>query len=160
LGTYHQAKRRKVKIRRYTPEDRDQLASLWRRTFPEDPPHNEPSQVIDAKLKMDSLIFIAEDGGAIVGAVMAGYDGHRGWLYAVAVDASARRNGIGSALVKEAIAALEQLGCIKVNLQVRSSNSSVVSFYESLGFKVEERISMGMLLKPGTQQSVGGDDDD
>ena len=95
-----------MKIRRYRPEDRDRLAGLWRRVFPEDPPHNEPGQVIDAKLKVDSLIFLAEDNGAIVGAVMAGHDGHRGWLYAVAVDASARRKGIGSALVKEAVAAL------------------------------------------------------
>ena len=136
-----------MRIRRYTPEDRDQVASLWRRVFPGDPPHNEPSQVIDAKLKVDSLILIAEDAGAIVGAVMAGYDGHRGWLYAVAVDASARRNGIGSALVKQAIAALEQLGCVKVNLQVRSSNAAVIAFFERLGYSIEDRASLGKVLE-------------
>jgi ribosomal protein S18 acetylase RimI-like enzyme len=145
-----------MNIRPFVVNDRTQLASLWNRVFPDDPPHNEPNQVIDAKLQVDSLIFVAIDSESIVGAVMAGYDGHRGWLYAVAVDAASRRQGIGSALVRQAVSALEQLGCIKINLQVRASNAAVVAFYESLGFKVEERISMGKLLQAGAQQIAAG----
>jgi len=74
---------------------------------------------------------------------MAGYDGHRGWLYAVAVLQSHQRQGVGTALVKEAEARLSALGCTKINLQVRSSNIAVVSFYRSLRYEIEERVSMG-----------------
>ncbi len=137
-----------IHVRPYAPGDREALAELWCRVFPDDPPHNEPNDVIEAKLKVDSLIFVAEDNGRVTGAVMAGYDGHRGWLYAVAVDVTTRRCGVGSLLVKSAVAELKRLGCIKVNLQIRASNAAVVSFYESLGFKVEDRISMGALLTP------------
>jgi hypothetical protein len=78
---------------------------------------------------------------------MAGYDGHRGWLYAVAVDHPHRRHGIARHLVAHALDALRQLGCIKVNLQIRSDNAQVVAFYESLGFCIEDRISMGLNLR-------------
>ncbi|MFC1597622.1 GNAT family acetyltransferase, partial [Planctomycetota bacterium] len=91
----------------------------------------------------DNLLFVAIEKGQVIGAVMAGYDGHRGWLYAVAVDPNERRNGIGRKLVDHAVLSLKDLGCIKINLQVRSSNAKVVAFYRNLGFKSEERISMG-----------------
>ena len=78
---------------------------------------------------------------------MLGYDGHRGWLYAVAVHPDHRRKQIGTNLIQSAFETLQSLGCIKVNLQVREvNNPEVVAFYESLGFEVEERISMGKLL--------------
>ena len=77
---------------------------------------------------------------------MAGYDGHRGWLYALAVMPSQRRKGVATALVREAERRLENLGCGKVNFQVRSSNSDVVDFYKRLGYEIEDRISMGRRL--------------
>ena len=77
---------------------------------------------------------------------MAGYDGHRGWLCAVAVLPKHRRNGTGATLVKETIAALKSLGCIKVNLQIRSHNRQVADFYQSLGFNIEDRLSMDTLI--------------
>ena len=120
---------------------------LWQRVFPDDPPHNDPSQVISAKRAVDDLIFVALEEDSIVGAAMAGYDGHRGWLYAVAVDHPHRRHGIARHLVAHALDALRQLGCIKVNLQIRSDNAQVVAFYESLGFCIEDRISMGLNLR-------------
>ena len=135
-----------MKFRSYSAQDRDQVISLWQRVLPDDQPHNEASRVIDAKLAVDEMLFIAEDNGAIIGSAMAGYDGHRGWLYSVAVDPQHRRKGIGRELVETAVQELKCIGCIKVNLQVRSTNSQVVEFYESLGFTVEERISMGKLL--------------
>ena len=135
-----------MKFRSYSVQDRDQVISLWQRVLPDDQQHNEPSRVIDAKLAVDAMLFIAEDNGTIIGSAMAGYDGHRGWLYSVAVDPQHRRNGIGRELVETTVQALKSIGCIKVNLQVRSTNSQVVEFYESLGFTVEERISMGKLL--------------
>ncbi|MGV3592809.1 MAG: GNAT family acetyltransferase [Gammaproteobacteria bacterium] len=127
--------------------DRDALIALWRKVFPDDPPHNDPARVLAAKLKVDDLIFICEYDGKIVGACMAGYDGHRGWLYAVAVSPEQRRHGVGTLLVKAALKELKNLGCIKVNLQVRPTNTTVAAFYSSLGFAVEDRLSMGLLMQ-------------
>ena len=93
------------------------------------------------------MFFVAaDDTDSVVGTVIAGYDGHRGWIYSLAVDPSQQRRGIGSALVKQAEVALERLGCPKLNLQVRSDNASVIKFYQSLGYDTEDRISMGKLL--------------
>ena len=78
---------------------------------------------------------------------MAGYDGHRGWLYAVAVLPAYRRDGIASALIREAERRLLALGCPKINLQVVAANASTAAFYEKLGYAVEERISMGKPLR-------------
>ena len=135
-----------MKIRQFCESDRSDLIKLWHAVFPDDPSHNEPSKVIEAKLAIDNLIFIAEHEGLIIGACMAGYDGHRGWLYAVAVCKEQRRSGAGSALVQHAIQALKVMGCIKVNLQIRATNTQVTTFYESLGFVIEERLSMGTFI--------------
>lgn len=133
-------------IRKYQAGDRETLIALWQHVFPDDPPHNEPSAVLEAKLAVDDLIFVAEDKDEIIGACMAGYDGHRGWLYAVAVKPDHRRDGLGKELVATTIRAMQALGCIKVNLQIRADNTAVAEFYKSLGFSVEDRISMGVLL--------------
>lgn len=135
-----------MKIRKYVPQDRAKLIELWQQVFPDDPPHNEPASVIDAKLSIDDLIFVAESEDSIIGACMAGYDGHRGWIYAVAVNPEFRRHGLGKQLVTAAIEAMQALGCIKVNLQIRADNTAVAEFYKALGFSVEDRLSMGVLL--------------
>jgi len=135
-----------MKIRKFQEKDRNSLIKLWQRVFPDNPPHNEPSRVIKSKLAIDDLIFVVESDNEIIGACMAGYDGHRGWLYAVAVLPEQRQKGIGTLLVKHAMQELKELGCIKVNLQIRSTNTVVAEFYESLGFKREDRLSMGLLI--------------
>ena len=136
-----------MEIRFFRAADQQPVIDLWKRVFPDDPPHNEPASVLQAKLEVDDLVFVAEAEGQIVGACMAGYDGHRGWLYAVAVDESFRRHGVGRELVSYAIDRLKQRGCIKVNLQIRADNHAVAKFYRDLGFDVEERLSMGLLMK-------------
>ena len=78
-----------------------------------------------------------------MGTIMAGYDGHRGWIYLVAVAPQGRRQNIGSRLVSHAEQALTRRGCVKINLEVLASNAGVAAFYESLGFSVENRITMG-----------------
>jgi len=136
------------KIRKFQESDKATLTALWQAVFPDDPPHNEPSLVIEAKLAVDDLIFIAEEeDGEMIGACMAGYDGHRGWLYAVAVSPDQRRNGTGKALVLFAIKTLKNLGCKKVNLQIRPTNTEVANFYKSLGFSTEDRLSMGTFIE-------------
>jgi len=78
-------------VRKYHESDRESLIALWNAVFPDAPEHNEPGAVIDAKQAVDDLIFVAEEDGEIIGACMAGYDGHRGWLYSVGVSADHRR---------------------------------------------------------------------
>jgi len=133
-------------IRKYQAKDKSQLVEMWKRAFPNDPPHNEPSKVIEQKLAMDDLIFVVEDDNAIVGACIAGYDGHRGWLYAVAVSQSHRRKGTGTKLIQMAIQNFKSIGCTKVNLQIRATNTVVAEFYKSLGFLTEDRLSMGAFI--------------
>ncbi len=133
-------------IRKHQKTDRNSLIDLWKTTFPDTPSHNQPDKIIDAKLAVDDLIFVAEQDGALIGSCMAGYDGHRGWLYAVAVLEEYRRKGIGAELVNTAMAALKELGCIKVNLQIRATKTKVAAFYKSLGFETEERLSMGAFI--------------
>jgi ribosomal protein S18 acetylase RimI-like enzyme len=134
-------------VRPYRAADEDAVIALWRTVFPDDPPHNDPATVIRHKLAVQRELFlVAVEGGRVVGTTMAGYDGHRGWIYTVAVHPGQRRRGIGAALVRRAETELRALGCPKVNLQVRATNAAVVAFYESLGFQVEERVSMGKRL--------------
>ncbi|MCB1693409.1 MAG: GNAT family acetyltransferase [Pseudomonadales bacterium] len=135
-----------VVVRRFEPHDEPCVVRLWQRVFADDPPHNAPAVMLASKLAHDDLVFVAEDAGDIVGACMAGYDGHRGWVYAVAVSPEVRGRGVGSLLMDHVIEELRTLGCVKLNLQVRADNESVVKFYESLGFSVEARVSMGKLL--------------
>lgn len=133
-----------MKIRPFQASDTAAVAALWQEIFPDDPPHNAPALVIEQKMKCQpELFFVGERDGTIVGTVLSGYDGHRGWLYSVAVSPSFRRQGLGAKLIKHAEQALTSIGCTKVNLQVRSTNAAVVAFYRELGYEVEERISMG-----------------
>jgi ribosomal protein S18 acetylase RimI-like enzyme len=128
---------------------RSGLIQLWHEAFHQPTGHNDPQRSLDKKLALaDGLLFVVTVGDQVVGSVMAGYDGHRGWLYSVAVLAAQRRRGIGAALVKHAEQALIQRGCVKVNLQVVAGNEEVVGFYEALGFAQEPRISMGKLHVP------------
>ncbi|WLG26655.1 GNAT family acetyltransferase [Pseudomonas lurida] len=125
-------------------QHRAQVVALWQEAFGYDTAHNLPTLAIDKKLAVnDGLFFVATDKKAVVGTILAGYDGHRGWLYSVAVHADYRRHGLGSSLVRHAEQALTALGCMKVNLQITSGNDGVAGFYEALGYGVEPRISMG-----------------
>ena len=137
-----------MNIRSFDISDSDAVEQLWKEVFPNDPPHNAPRKVIQEKMSIQKeLFFVAEDNGTIMGTIMSGYDGHRGWLYTVAVKPEFRRRGIGRRLVDHAVAALTSIGCPKVNLQVRSTNTEVIGFYEALGFLIEDRVSMGKRLK-------------
>ena len=124
---------------------RDGVVSLWQMALGYDKPHNTPSLSIDKKVAAkDGLFFVAvSTEGSVVGTVMAGYDGHRGWIYSVAVSPAHRRRGIGSELVSTAEQALIKCGCVKINLQINEGNEQAIEFYSALGFSVEKRISMG-----------------
>jgi len=123
-------------IRPFEASDRQQLEELWARVFPDDPPWNAPE-----------FLLVAVIGDRILAAVMAGFDGVRGWMYHLAVAPEFRRRGIATQLVRAAESGLQRLGCPKVNVQVRSTNAEVVAFYRSLGYTIEERISLGRRLE-------------
>ena len=131
---------------------RRQVIVLWQTVFAYETAHNRPDLVIDKKLAVnDDLFFVAIAGDTVVGTIMAGYDGHRGWIYSVAVSPSHRRQGIGSQLVSHAERALIGKGSVKINLQIMQGNESVTDFYASLGFSVEKRISMGKPIPQNCQ---------
>ncbi len=134
-------------IRPYQDADEPAVIALWREVLPDSAPHNDPATAIRQKLAVERDLFIVATAGATVaGTIMGGYDGHRGWIYAVAVKPAHERQGIGSALVRRMEQALRERGCLKINLQVRSANARVVAFYEKLGYKVDPVISMGKRL--------------
>ncbi|MCP5149693.1 MAG: GNAT family acetyltransferase [Ectothiorhodospiraceae bacterium] len=136
-----------VTVRPYEGRDEEAVVALWSSVFAGDPPWNEPRAMIRRKLTVQPELFlVAERGGAVVGTVLAGFDGVRGWIHHLAVDPGHRRAGIGGELMRAAEAGLTRLGCPKVNLQVRATNTAVIAFYESLGYDVEERASMGRRL--------------
>lgn len=130
------------------PVHRAKVIALWEEVFGYEAAHNRPSLVIEKKIATnDGLFFVGLSDGVVVGTIMAGYDGHRGWIYSVAVSPAHRRQGFGSRLVSFAERALTERGCVKVNLQIMEGNESVSSFYASLGFAVEKRVSMGKRIR-------------
>lgn len=137
-----------IRIAQYIHDHFTEVDRLWKEVFPDDPERNRASVAIPVKLAVkDGLFWVALDvNGGVVGTIMAGWDGHRGWLYSVAVAPTHRRNGIGGQLVDTAVQELKRRGCSKVNLQVRAGNRVVANFYETLGFAAEPRVSMGREL--------------
>ena len=126
---------------------RGQVVALWETVFGYAAAHNNPCLVIDKKLEVgDQLFFVAAAEDAVVGTIMAGYDGHRGWIYSLAVAPSHRRKGVGSRLVTHAERALNGAGSVKINLQIMEGNESVAAFYSLLGYAVEKRVSMGKVI--------------
>jgi ribosomal protein S18 acetylase RimI-like enzyme len=141
------AKEKMTNIRSYDPTDEEDVVALWREVFPDAPAYNDPHADIRSKLQVQpELFFVALDEGCLVGTAMAGFDGHRGWVYYVAVHPDHRRKGIGTALMKRVEQVLVEIGCPKLNLQIRATNAEVQAFYISLGYQVEDRISMAKRL--------------
>ncbi len=138
---------KKFRLRPYNLEDRQSLVGLWNTVFPNPRPHNRAEKIIAEKIAVQpEMLFVAVDDGAVIGGIIAGYDGFRGWLNLVAVDPDRRREGIGKLLVEHAINALAETGCNKVNIQIRQGNEEVIAFYRHLGFEIEPRISMGRFV--------------
>ena len=129
-------------------EHRDLVITLWNTVFGYEADHNAPGLVIDKKVQFDDgLFFVALDDQAMIGTVMAGYDGHRGCIYSMAVLPGQQKKGIGSRLLAFAENRLSELGCMKINLQIMEGNEPVERFYLANGYLAEKRISMGKQLR-------------
>ena len=133
-------------IRPYEPKDQRAVIALWN-TCHLLVPQNDPVRDIDAKTQFQgSLFLVAVKTGRLLGTVMAGYEGHRGWINYLAVAPDYRRQGLGRQLMEAAESKLRDLNCPKINLQVRRSNKGVIAFYHAIGFREDDVVSLGKRL--------------
>ncbi|HVU78215.1 MAG TPA: GNAT family acetyltransferase [Gaiellaceae bacterium] len=134
-------------IRPFREDDTEPVVALWEEAGLTRP-WNDPRKDIARKLRVQREWFlVVEDGGQVVASVMAGYDGHRGWVNYLAVAHSHRGRGLGRALMAEVERLLGEAGCPKVNLQVRATNEEALGFYERLGYKMDDAVSLGRRLE-------------
>jgi ribosomal protein S18 acetylase RimI-like enzyme len=136
-----------LEIGAFREADRAAVIALWDEAFAGDPAHNVSEEMIERKLRVQPELFlVARVDGELVGTVMAGFDGVRGWLHRLAVSPSQRRAGLGTALVRKAEIEMAKMGCPKVNLQVRATNVAVIGFYRALGYETDDNVSLGKRL--------------
>ena len=135
-----------LEIRAFEASDEADVVGLWRACNLV-VPWNDPVKDIQRKLRVQrDLFLVGLVNGRLVATVMSGYEGHRGWINYLAVATEYRRQGFGRRMMDAAEALLRELGCPKINLQIRRSNAQAVSFYRSLGFIEDESISLGKRL--------------
>lgn len=131
-------------------------AQLWERcglTRPWNDPAADLARALDGP---SSTVLAAVDENTLVGTVMVGHDGHRGWVYYLAVDPARRRDGLGRALMTAAEEWISSAGIPKVHLMVRSENAEVVAFYEALGYADQQVIVLGRFLDDDLQRMRQG----
>lgn len=126
--------------------DQDPVIALWQQCGLTRP-HNDPQRDILRKLLVQGDLFlVGVEGERLVATVMAGYDGHRGWLNYLAVHPDHRRQGYGREMVLAAEKRLLTLGCPKINLQVRDDNHQALDFYRRIGFLPDRVVCLGKRL--------------
>ena len=135
-----------MNIRPYEPSDEEAVVDLWKRCGLLKP-WNDPYKDIARKRSIQPELFLIGCISArIMGTVMVGFEGHRGWINYLAVDPDSQRQGYGRILMSEAERRLRALGCPKINLQVRNDNWDVINFYQQLGFCQDPVLSFGKRL--------------
>jgi ribosomal protein S18 acetylase RimI-like enzyme len=137
----------------FQPGDEEAVITLWRLCHLLHP-LNDPAKDIERKQAFQPELFLVGAlAGEIVATVMAGYEGHRGWINYLAVHPDHQRKGFGRAMVAEAETRLHALGCPKINLRVRAENSEVIGFYHRLGYAGDDVVSMGKRLQEDDDRS-------
>ena len=135
-----------MKIRAFERGDTETVIALWRRCGLTRP-WNDPHRDIQRKLgEQPELFLVGTVRKKIVASAMAGFDGHRGWVYYLAVAPKHQRKSLGRELMQEIERLLKDRGCPKINLQIRSSNQKVVEFYRRLGYGQDDVVSFGKRL--------------
>lgn len=134
-------------IRPYRPADREALIALWQACNLVVAGANDPAADIDFCVKsQDADILIGEQAGRLVASIMVGHDGHRGWMYYVAVDPRLQKSGLGRDMVAAGEAWLKARGAPKAQLMIRETNTQVEAFYARLGYKTIPRLVMQKVL--------------
>ena len=124
-------------IRTFRPDDESDVINLWRQSGLI-VPWNNPETDIQRKLSTSpDLFYVGLLDGELIASCMAGYDGHRGWIYFLTVKSAHQRQGFASRLIDHAESELIKLGCPKVELMVRKSNNNIISFYQSVGYDTD-----------------------
>jgi ribosomal protein S18 acetylase RimI-like enzyme len=135
-------------IRPFSSGDEAAVVALWERCGLTRP-WNDPYEDIRRKQRVQPEWFLVGTvDGEVAATAMAGYDGHRGWVYYFGVAPELRRRGLGTALLAEVSRLLEAAGCPKINLMVRSENTAAVEFYRKAGYRVEPVVALGLRLIP------------
>ncbi len=143
-----------MEIRCFRPEDEPSVVALWKRCDLVRP-WNDPHRDICCKSTVNPEWFLVGlVDGEIVATVMAGYEGHRGWLNYLAVAPEFQRRGLARQVVTEAERLLRKSGCPKINLQIRTSNQAVIEFYHRLGYSVDDVVSMGKRLEHDNRKDL------
>ena len=138
----------KMKIRPYQTGDKKSVIQLWIDCGLV-VPHNNPIRDIERKMRVNPEWFlVGKLDGKVIASCMTGYEGHRGWINYLAVSPPLQRKGYAKAIMKRAEDILINAGCPKINLQVRATNQKVIEFYKSIGFKIDNVVSMGKRLEP------------
>lgn len=133
-------------IRAFQKGDETAVVALWERCGLTRP-WNDPRKDIARKLQVQPELFLVGLlGRELVATVMAGYEGHRGWVNYLAVAPEHRKKGFGRCLMEEVEKRLVERGCPKLNMQVRSSNTDAVAFYRRLGYAADEAVALGKRL--------------
>jgi len=137
-----------VKIRCFEKPDAHAVIRLWHDCNLV-VPWNNPAKDIQRKLDVGAELFLVGlYQEKIVASVMGGYDGHRGWIYYLAVAPMYRNKGFAQSMMSEMESQLTAIGCPKINLLVRNTNVDVIEFYQSLGYAVDQSVSLGKRLIP------------
>ena len=135
-------------IRAFDPADTNTVVQLWTDCGLVRP-WNDPYRDIERKLTEQPELFLVGDvDGTVVATAMVGFDGHRGWVYYLAVTPSSQGEGYGRTLMTHAENLLRDRGCPKINLQVRAGNERVIEYYRSLGYDLDNAVGMGKRLIP------------
>ena len=138
--------RSRMEIRPFETGDEEWVIALWR-CCGLVVPHNDPVADIQRKLAVSPELFLV---GIVdekpVATVMAGYEGHRGWINYLAIEPSLQRLGHGRQIMEQAERLLRDRGCPKINIQIRATNRAVVEFYRRLGFQIDDVLCMGKRL--------------
>ena len=135
-----------IVIRPFQDQERREVIELWRKCGLI-VPVNDPQKDIDCKMQVGKELFLVGlRNNEVVASVMGGYEGHRGWINYLAVDPLWHRNGYGRSMVEAVESRLQEKGCPKVNLQVRSGNTKVLDFYQRLGYQCDDVVSLGKRL--------------
>jgi len=138
---------RNVEIRPFRIEDTDAVLELWRSVGMAGPGRSPRADIRKKLRHSPESFFVGLQEGRVVATVMAGYDGHRGWIYSLAVRPGLQRRGIGRAMVEAAETWLRGQGCRRVKLQVDPDRKEAVGFYRRLGYEVQDLVSMRKTFK-------------
>jgi ribosomal protein S18 acetylase RimI-like enzyme len=135
-----------MRIRPFEPADTVAVVRLWEEAGLTRP-WNDPYRDIERKLTVQpDLFLVGELDGTVVSSAMAGYDGHRGWVYYLAVHPEHQGRGLGTAILREAEQRLTALGCPKVTMQVRPGNDAQLARAAAWGYQPDEATGLGKRL--------------